>query len=64
MADTHPASPQEDFVRALVEKLPPVIARKEVQKLLGGVVAAQTLSNADAAGKGPDEAFRVRFRTR
>ena len=52
-------SPQENFVQTLVNKLPPFIARKEVHRLLGGLIASQTLSNADAAGKGPEGALRV-----
>lgn len=37
----------------LIELLPPVIARKEVRRVLGGIVAPQTLANADKAGNGP-----------
>lgn len=50
---------EESFVKELAERLPPVIARNQVEHFLGGIVAAQTLSNADAAGKGPEIAYRV-----
>ena len=50
---------EQDFIRELLPKLPPVIARKEVTRFLGGVVSSQTLSNADASGEGPEKAFRL-----
>lgn len=39
--------------------LPPFIARKEVQKVLGGIVSPKTLANADSLGIGPKS--RKRF---
>lgn len=50
---------EKKFIETLLASLPPIIARKEVHKFLGGIVASQTLSNADAAGQGPENAFRV-----
>jgi len=50
---------EEEFVTTLVSALPPVIARKEASRYLGGVIASQTLSNADSAGEGPAVAYRV-----
>jgi len=50
---------EEEFISTLVSSLPPVIARKEVARYLGGMVASQTLSNADSAGLGPEVAYRV-----
>ena len=50
---------EQDFIGALLPKLPLVIARKEVPRFLGGVVSSQTLSNADAAGEGPEIAYRL-----
>ena len=50
---------EQDFIKELLPKLPPVIARKEVPRFLGGVVSSQTLSNADASGEGPEKAFRL-----
>lgn len=47
------------FVKRMKAKLPPIIARKEVVRLLGGIVSPQTLSNADRAGQGPGGAYRV-----
>ena len=37
----------------LLDLLPPIIARKEVRKILGGVVAPQSLCNDDNSDKGP-----------
>lgn len=42
---------------ALLTRLPPVMARKDVGKLLGGVISPKTLANADALGKGPANKF-------
>jgi len=50
---------EQEFINTLTANLPPVIARKEVGRFLGGIVARQTLSNADAVGLGPDVAYRV-----
>lgn len=50
---------EEEFMNTLIANLPPVIARKEVSRYLGGMVATQTLSNADSAGIGPEVAYRV-----
>lgn len=50
---------EQEFVQTLTSALPPVIARKEVTRFLGGVVAAQTLANADNSGDGPEVAYRV-----
>ena len=50
---------EKKFVNTLLSNLPPVIARKEVMRFLGGIVAPQTLSNADSSGEGPEDAFRV-----
>ena len=50
---------EKKFVQTLLTNLPPVIAHKEVTRFLGGIVAPQTLSNADASGEGPQDAFRV-----
>ena len=37
----------------LAEKLPPVIARSHVEKLLGGVISAKRLANLGSLGEGP-----------
>lgn len=50
---------EKKFIQTLLANLPPIIARKEVTRFLGGLVASQTLSNADASGVGPQDAFRV-----
>ena len=50
---------EREFVQTLAEHLPPVIARKKVGRFLGGVVAPQTLCNADHKGQGPAVAYMV-----
>ena len=50
---------EREFIEALLADLPPVIARKQIDKFLGGVVAAQTLANADGHGEGPEIAYRI-----
>jgi hypothetical protein len=37
----------------LIDKLPPLISRDHVEKLLGGVVSSKTLANLDSLGDGP-----------
>lgn len=48
-----------EFVQTLTCALPPVIARKEVARFLGGIVASKTLANADTSGDGPEVAYKV-----
>jgi len=50
---------EKDLKEMLLEKLPPVIARKNVQVLLGGVISSKTLANADSAGKGPPNIYYI-----
>ena len=50
---------EQEFVQTLAENLPPVIARKKVNRFLGGVVAPQTLCNADHKGEGPEVAYMI-----
>ena len=37
----------------LIPKLPPLISRDHVEKLLGGVISSKTLANYDSLGEGP-----------
>jgi hypothetical protein len=37
----------------LIPKLPPMIARDHVGKLLGGVISSKTMANIDSLGEGP-----------
>jgi hypothetical protein len=46
-------SSSHDPFAEIESQLPPVIARSEVRKLLGGLVAPGTLANADSRGDGP-----------
>ena len=50
---------EQEFVTMLISALPPVIARKDVFRFLGGVVAPKTLANADDEGNGPEIAYKV-----
>ena len=43
----------------LKSRLPPVIARSEVGRLLGGIISAGTLANEDSAGTGPRGRFYI-----
>ena len=40
------------------EKLPPFIARKDVNRLLGGSISSKSLANLDSLGLGPEGKFR------
>lgn len=51
--------PDEEFRQLLLNRLPPVVARKDVERQLGGVVSMKTLANADSSGKGPLGAYVV-----
>jgi hypothetical protein len=37
----------------LAEKLPPIIARSQIEKFLGGVISSKRLANLDSLGEGP-----------
>ena len=50
---------EKEFVDAMLDKLPPVIARHQVDRFLGGLVSPFTVKNADLAGTGPEAAWRV-----
>ena len=50
---------EKEFVDAMLDKLPPVIARHQVDRFLGGLVSPFTVKNADLAGTGPEVALRV-----
>lgn len=48
-----------EYVETMSAALPPVIARKKVSEYFGGVVADQTLANADSSGTGPEVAYEI-----
>jgi hypothetical protein len=50
---------KREFLDLLAGELPPVIARKDVDRFLGGLVTRKTLANADARGEGPEVAYAV-----
>jgi len=43
----------------LENKLPPVIARDQVESLLGGMISSKTLANLDSLGLGVPNRFKV-----
>ena len=43
----------ESFFRTLERNLPGVFSREEASRQMGGILRAKTLSNLDAAGRGP-----------
>ena len=47
------------FFSALEKALPPVFTRKTASEVIGGLISAKTMSNADALGRGPRERVRV-----
>lgn len=51
--------PEDKFLQLLLSTLPPIIARKDVERQLGGIIKPKTLANADASGEGPLGAFQV-----
>lgn len=51
--------PEDKFRQLLLSTLPPIIARKDVERQLGGIIKPKTLANADASGEGPLGAFQV-----
>lgn len=50
---------EKEFADAMLDKLPPIIARHQIDKFLGGLVSPFTVKNADLAGTGPEVAWRV-----
>ena len=50
---------ENEFIQTFMEGLPRYIARKQIEKSLGGVIANQSLCNADATGEGPDIAYKI-----
>ena len=59
LTETKLTEDEQEFLQTLAENLPPVIARKKVNRFLGGVVAPQTLCNADHKGEGPEVAYMI-----
>lgn len=49
---TQEANPT-DYLSELKEALPPIIARQEVPRLLGGSISLGHLQNLDCEGRGP-----------
>ena len=51
LPDTVPS--EQDNYDALLSILPPVIARKDIERLLGGTISRGHLANLDWKGEGP-----------
>ncbi len=51
--------PELKVLGSLLEQLPPMLARKRVEHVLGGAVSERTLANADSRGRGPRGRFYV-----
>ena len=51
--------PEDEFRQLLLSKLPPIIARKDIERQLGGIIKPKTLANADASGEAPIGAFLI-----
>lgn len=58
---------EQELHDLLVGTLPPIIAREDVEKLLGGSISRNSMARADSDGVGPDKAFclgrKVIYRT-
>lgn len=48
-----------DFLDGLKELLPPIFSRETACKMIGGIFTPKTLSNFDAAGKGPIRKIKI-----
>lgn len=55
--DRHPGD--DDFFRELSRTLPPIFTRETASRMIGGIFSPRTLSNLDAAGKGPSRKLRI-----
>ncbi len=50
----------EEMLRQIAEEWPSsIIARKDVPKLTGGMISANTLRNRDSQGTGPEGKFQL-----
>lgn len=48
-----PPAPQLHHLGGYLDKLPPMIARKQVKYFTGGAISSKKLANDDSLGKGP-----------
>lgn len=44
---------KQELINDLKKNLPLLISRKEVPKILGGLISSRALANLDSMGKGP-----------
>jgi len=48
-----------NFFHELRQRLPPIFTRETACNMIGGIFSPRTLSNFDAAGKGPDNKYHI-----
>lgn len=48
-----------DFLDGLRKLLPPIFTRETASKMIGGIFSPRTLSNFDAAGRGPRRKIKI-----
>ncbi len=48
-----------DFLDGLRNLLPPIFSRETASKMTGGIFTPRTLSNFDAAGRGPKKKVKI-----
>lgn len=46
---------EKDKFETLKNSLPPIVARTEIGRYLGGMLSSRYLQNLDGAGKGPEK---------
>ena len=50
-------NPTDSIIESLRADLPAVFTRAKAEELLGGIISAGSLANADSAGEGPEGLF-------
>lgn len=50
---------KENILRSLELTLPPIIVRREISRLTGGLISAKFLANLDCAGLGPKGRVKI-----
>ena len=52
-------SPEPCFAAELRKTLPPTLARKDIEKHLGGIISADYMRSLDSQGRGPEDSFKI-----
>jgi hypothetical protein len=50
---------EEEFIQIMSKNLPAVIARKQIDRQFGGIIANRTVANAQLSGEGPAIYYKV-----